>query len=199
MNSEITNKITQGIYVLTTNNSGCIVDAVSQVSMGDTPLISVAVNKNNYTNKMINENRKFAISILSESVNGNVIETFGMHSSSNYNKFDKVEMLDVNDLKIVKDCIAYMYCEVVDIIDTQTHTLFIGKVVDSKLFNDEKSMSYEYYRENKDSLIKSTTENGKVAWVCTVCGYVYYGEELPLDFVCPVCGVSKELFVKKQV
>ena len=58
-------------------------------------------------------------------------------------------------------------------------------------------MSYSHYSENKDTLIKKNTEQGKVAWVCTICGYVYYGEEIPDDFVCPVCGVTKEFFKKK--
>ena len=197
MNNKITDKITQGMYVLTTNNSGCIIDTVSQVSMGDMPLISIAVNKNNYTNKMINENKKFALSILSENVDGDVIETFGMHTSRNYNKFDKFKMLDVNGIKILEDCIAYMCCEVVDVIDADTHTIFIGKVVKSKLNNDERPMSYGYYQENKETLVKKISNQGKTAWVCTICGYVYYGEELPEGFICPVCGVTKEFFVKK--
>lgn len=197
MDNRITDKITQGMYVLTTNNSGCIIDTVSQVSMSDEPLISIAVNKNNYTNEMIMKNRKFAISILSENIDGRVIEIFGMHSSRDYNKFDKVEMLDVDGIKIIKDCIAYMYCEVVDVIDADTHTVFIGKVVKSKLYNNEKPMSYSHYSENKDTLIKKNTEQDKVAWVCTICGYVYYGEEIPDDFVCPICGVTKEFFKKK--
>jgi rubrerythrin len=59
-------------------------------------------------------------------------------------------------------------------------------------------MSYQYFQEHKDELIKTTTEQGKTAWVCTICGYVYYGEELPDDFTCPICGVTKDLFVKKE-
>ena len=59
-------------------------------------------------------------------------------------------------------------------------------------------MSYGYYQEHKEELIKITTETGKTAWVCTVCGYVYYGEEIPDDFKCPICGVDKSLFKKKE-
>ena len=58
-------------------------------------------------------------------------------------------------------------------------------------------MSYGYYQEHKDELLKVTTEQGKTAWVCSVCGYVYYGEELPEDFKCPLCGVGKEYFRKQ--
>ena len=82
-------------------------------------------------------------------------------------------------------------------IDCDTHTLFIGKVVNANTLKEDKEMSYNYYREHKDDLIKVKTENNKTAWVCTICGYVYYGEELPEDFKCPLCGVGKELFEKK--
>ena len=59
-------------------------------------------------------------------------------------------------------------------------------------------MSYGYYQEHKEELLKVKTENGKTAWVCSVCGYIYYGEELPQDFKCPICGVGREFFNKKQ-
>ena len=90
-----------------------------------------------------------------------------------------------------------MICDVVDIIDADTHTIFIGKLVGADKFNDEKAMTYNYYQEHKDDIIKVKTESGKTAYVCTICGYVYYGEELPKNFVCPVCGVSSDFFEKK--
>ena len=87
-----------------------------------------------------------------------------------------------------------MICEIVDSIENDTHTLFIGKIIEADVFEENEAMSYGYYQEHKEELLKVTTENGKTAWVCSICGYVYYGEELPEDFKCPVCGVGKELF-----
>lgn len=197
-NINITRKITQGMYVLTTKNGGCIVDAVSQVSGGDNPLISVAVMKRNYTNELLKTNNKFAISILGNNVNPEIIKTFGFNSARDINKFEKTETIKIEDIDVIKNSLGYMICEIVDTIENDTHTLFIGKIVEADVFEDKEPMSYGYYQEHKDELLKVTTEKGRTAWVCTVCGYVYYGEELPEDFKCPLCGVGKELFKKKE-
>lgn len=197
-NINITRKITQGMYVLTTKNGGCIVDAVSQVSGGNNPLISVAVMKRNYTNELLKTNDKFAISILGNNVNPEIIKTFGFNSSRDINKFENAKTTKIEDIEIINDSLGYMICEIVDTIENDTHTLFIGKIVEADVFEDKEPMSYGYYQEHKDELLKVTTEKGKTAWICTVCGYIYYGEELPEDFKCPLCGVGKELFKKKE-
>ena len=90
-NINIIKKISQGMYVLTTQDGGCIVDAVSQISMGDNPLVTVAVMKKNYTNELLKNNDKFALSILSEDVNGKIIKTFGFNSMRDINKFESIE------------------------------------------------------------------------------------------------------------
>lgn len=193
-NRKITRKITQGLYVLTTNGGGCIVDAVSQVSSGDNPLISVAVMKRNNTNKLLNENNRFALSILGMDVDANIIKTFGFNSSRDIDKFAGIEVDEVEDVKVIKNSLGYMVCEIIDSIDTDTHTLFIGKIIEADVFKDEDAISYQYYQEHKEELLKVTTTDGKTAWICTLCGYIYYGDQLPNDFKCPVCGVGKELF-----
>ena len=91
-----------------------------------------------------------------------------------------------------------MIGEITDHIDTGTHDVFIGKLIEADKFNDEQEMTYGYYQEHKDEFIKVKTDNQKTAWVCTVCGYVYYGETLPEGFTCPVCGVSSEFFKKQN-
>ncbi len=197
-NLKITWKITQGMYVLTTNKGGCIVDAVSQISAGENPLIAVSVMKSNYTNELLKNNNKFALSILSKNVNPEIIKTFGFHSGRDINKFEKVETTLIEDVKIINDSLGYMVCEIVDSIENDTHTLFIGKIIEADVFKEEEPMSYGYYQEHKEELLKVTTTKGKTAWVCTICGYVYYGEELPEDFKCPLCGVDRSFF-KKQI
>lgn len=194
---KITRKLTHGMYVLTTEGGGCIVDAVSQISMGENPLISVSVMKKNHTNNLLKKGEKFAISILSKDVNAEIIKTFGFKSSKEVNKFEKVETTQVEGLNVINDSIGYIICEKVDAIDNDTHTLFIGKIIEADIFQEKEPMSYGYYQEHKEELLKVTTENGKTAWICTACGYVYYGEELPEDFKCPVCGLGKEFFRKQ--
>jgi len=195
-NIKITRKITQGMYVLTTNGGGCIVDAVSQISSGDNPLIAVSIMKENYTNELLKNNQKFAISVLGKNVNPEIIKTFGFNSMRDINKFENIKTTLLEDINIIDDSLGYMLCEIVDRIDNETHTLFIGKIIEADVYKNEEAMSYQYYQEHKEELLKVTTQNGKTAWICSICGYVYYGEELPDDFVCPVCGVGKDFFNK---
>ena len=197
-NIKITRKITQGMYVLTTNGGGCIVDALSQISSGDNPLIAVSVMNKNNTNLLLKSNNKFAISILSNDVNPNIIKTFGFNSSRDIDKFEDVDTRVIEDVKIINDSIGYFICEIVDSIKNDTHTLFIGKIIEADVLNDKEPMSYAYYQEHKDELLKITTNNGKTAWVCMMCGYVYYADELPVDFKCPICNVSREYFKKRE-
>ena len=196
-NINITNKISQGMYVLTTQNGGCIVDSVSQISMGENPLVTVAVMKKNHTNTLLKQNNKFAISVLGKEVDANIIKTFGFKSMRDINKFESVETNEIEGVKVIKNSLGYMVCEIIDSIDNDTHTLFIGKIIEADLFEDKEEMTYKYYQEHKEELLKLTTEKGKTAWICTVCGYIYYGDEIPDDYKCPICKVGKELFKKK--
>lgn len=196
-NKKIIRKITQGMYVLTTQNGGCVVDSVSQVSAGDEPLIAVAVMKKNYTNELLHQNQRFALSVLGMEVDSKIIQTFGFHSMRDFNKFENTDLETVLEVPVLKDSLGYMVCEIIDRIENDTHTLFIGKMIEADVFKEEEAMSYGYYQDHKDEILKVTTESGKTAWICTVCGYIYYGDELPTDFVCPVCGVPSNLFQKK--
>ena len=193
-NLDILKKITQGMYVLTTTGGGCVVDAVSQVSGGDSPLIAVAVMKKNYTNELLKKNSKFSLSVLSKTVNPEIIKTFGFNSMRDINKFESIETVEVEGVNVIKDSLGYMVCEIIDSIDNDTHTLFIGRLVTSELYDDSDAMSYQYYQENKEDLLRVRTDNGNTAWICTLCGYIYYGAEVPDDFKCPICGAGKEAF-----
>lgn len=196
-NKTITRKITQGMYVLTVNGGGCIVDAVSQVSAGDNPLIAVAVMKKNYTNELMHKSNYFALSILGRDINPEIIKTFGLNSMRDINKFEKIKVTEESGIKVIDASLGYMILEKVDAIENDTHTLFIGKMIEGNVFKDGESMSYQYYQDHKDELMKVTTEAGNTAWVCKICGYIYYGEDLPNDFKCPVCMVGREMFEKK--
>lgn len=193
-NLDILKKITQGMYVLTTTGGGCVVDAVSQVSGGDSPLIAVAVMKKNYTNELLKKNSKFSLSVLSKTVEPEIIKTFGFNSMRDINKFESIETIEVEGVNVIKDSLGYMVCEIIDSIDNDTHTLFIGRLVKSELYDDSDAMSYQYYQENKEDLLRVRTDNGNTAWICTLCGYIYYGAEVPDDFKCPICGAGKEAF-----
>ena len=191
-------KLSHGVYVLTTKNGGCIVDAVSQVGGGDEPLVSVAVMKSNNTNQLMHNEKEFALSIIGENSNMSLIDVYGYHSMRDYNKFENSETKEVDGLKVMLNSIGYLILEKIDTIENETHTLFIGKVKKQELFNDDKELTYNNFREHKDELLKTKTENNRTAWVCLLCGYVYYGDELPEDFICPVCGANRTNFEKKK-
>ncbi|MCI8589066.1 MAG: hypothetical protein HFG40_05370 [Bacilli bacterium] len=198
-NSKITRKITQGMYILTTKNGGCVVDAVSQISAGEHPLISVAVMKKNYTCQLLKENQTFALSVLGKDNSAEAIQTFGMNSMRDIDKFEHVKTKEVEGLRIIEESIGYMVCEIIDRIENDTHILFIGKLVEGDILKEADPMSYSYYQENKKDLVRVKTETGKTVWVCTVCGYIYDKEELEEDFVCPKCGVDYTLFERQKI
>ncbi len=197
MERSLTRDILSGMFIVSTKASACVVDTVMQVSSSKEPLISVSVNKNNYTNECLKKNQKFIISILSKNVDGNIIKTFGFSSSRDTNKFKDFEYIEIDGIKVLKDVVGYMVLEIVDVIDVETHDIFIGRLVSSQRFNNDDAMLYQYYQEHKDELLKVTTKNNQTAFVCTVCGYVYYGDTLPPDFKCPKCGVGREAFEKR--
>lgn len=195
---EVFGKMSYGMYVLTTKNGGCIVDAVCQISSIDSPLIAVSVNKQNYTNELLHKNNKFAISIIGMNTNMEIINIYGFNSMRDYDKFSNSKTAIIDGLNIISDSIGYVICEKVDMIENDTHTLFIGKVTNGNILNEDKEMTYNYYKEHKDELIKVKTENNETAWVCLACGYIYYGEEIPKDYICPICGLGKEMFKKQE-
>ena len=196
-NAKITRKITQGMYILSTQGAGCVVDAVSQVSGGEEPLIAVAVMKKNFTNEQMHRERTFALSVLGVDGDHSLIKTFGFCSSRDRNKFEGVDTLTIEGVPVIRNSLGYMVCEKTAEIENETHTLFIGKMTEGDVFSDGEAMSYGYYQQHKEELLQVKTPSGKTAWVCSVCGYVYEGETLPDGFTCPVCGVGASLFVRK--
>ena len=116
-NSKITWKITQGMYILTTEGGGCIVDAVSQVSGGEQPLIAIAVMKKNFTNELIKRNRTFALSVFGKNGDPQLIKTFGFQSMRDVDKFKNVNTLNVSGVKVIENSLGYMVCEKVDSIE----------------------------------------------------------------------------------
>lgn len=189
MDTKALSKIGYGLYVLTANDekdNGCIINTVMQVTSN--PLqIAIAVNKRNYTTAMIQKTRKFNISVLSEKADFNIYKHFGYQSGKDVNKFENFSDTKRSPngvLYITSGTNAYMSAYVQQEIDLGTHFLFIGQLVASENLSDDKSATYEYYQNN----VKPKPEtNNKKGWRCKICGYIYEGEELPADYVCPIC------------
>lgn len=198
-NSKITHKITQGVYTLTTQKGGCIVDAVARVgNRHDAPLIAVSVAKTNHSHQLLAESNRFALSVLSQKVDPEIIQVFGFNCSKDCDKLAQVKHHEEGAVPVLDDTLGYMVMEKVDAIDAGTHTIYIGKMIEGDVLDDGEPMSYAYYQEHKNDLVKTTTENKETAWVCMACGYVYYGAEVPEDYKCPVCGLGKKNFKLKD-
>ncbi len=192
-------KIGYGLYVLTTKDdnkqNGCIINTVMQVT--DTPnRICLAVNKSNHTHNMLLENKCFNVSVLSEKASFDTFKHFGFQSGREVDKFKDYEhiKLAANDVYyITEGTNAYITGYVKETMDLGTHTLFIADVVNAVTLNDDASCTYNYYQKN---IKPSNKTNEKKGWVCKICGYVYEGEELPEDFVCPLCKHGASDFEK---
>ena len=195
MDSKVMQKISYGLYVLTANNgekhNGCIVNTLSQVTSNPNK-VSITVNKENYTHQMIKETGKFAVSIISEDATFDLFKQFGFQSGRDVDKFSNFDEYAVTEdglCYITKGTNSYITATVTDMVDVGTHTMFIGEVTDMKMISDYPSVTYAFYHAHikpKPQPVGETPD-GQVIWRCTICGYEYVGEELPDDFICPLC------------
>lgn len=182
-------KIGYGLYVVTSNDgkrdNGLIVNTVTQVTNSPNR-IAVAINKENYSHHVIKQTGIMNINCLSEDAPFSVFETFGFASGRNVDKFANFTPLHAdNGLAFLPRYInAFLSLRVEQYVDLGTHGLFICSVTEARVISDAPSMTYAYYQEHVKP--KPETE-GKKGFVCKVCGYVYEGDTLPEDFICPLC------------
>lgn len=189
-------KIGYGLYVVTTNDgkkdNGLIVNTVIQVT--STPeKIAVTVNKTNYSHDVIKATGKMNVNCLSTEAPFKVFEAFGFSSGRDTDKFkDCTPVRSENGLTVLPRYInAYFSLDVEQYIDLGTHGMFICSVTESKVISDAESMTYAYYHKNVKPKPKSERKKG---YICTVCGFIHDEEEIPDDFVCPICKHTREVF-----
>ena len=187
-------KLSYGLFVLTARegekDNGCITNTAIQVT-SEPNRISIAVNKANYTHDMVMHTRKFNVSILSLEASFDTFKHFGFQSGRNVDKFADFTACRraENGIYIITEGTnAYISAEVEQTIDLGTHTLFIAKVTDLDVLSSVSSATYEYYQNNiKPKPQAPAAPTGKTVWRCTVCGYIYEGDPIPADFICPLC------------
>lgn len=178
-----------GLYVVTSNDgekdNGFIVNSVTQVT--DSPnRIAVTINKKNYSYRTIKQTGVMNVNCLSVEAPFSVFENFGFRSGRNTDKFAGEEQLrSDNGLVFLRKYInSFMSLKVEQYIDLDTHGMFICSVTEARVISDAETMTYAYYQKNVKP--KPKTE-GKKGFVCKICGYVYEGDTLPDDFICPLC------------
>jgi len=223
MNLKALHQVTYGLYVVTSAKggklSGQIANTVFQVT-SDPPAVAVCLNKQNLTHEFVHDSRAFAASILSQDTPLSFIGTFGFKSGRDIDKFAHVNYrIGETGAPIVLDhTLAYLEVRVTNEVDVGTHTTFIGEVVEAEQVKQGQPMTYAYYHEVKRGttpktapvFIEEKKEVKKMAkYECSVCNYVYDPElgdpdggiapgtpfeQIPDDWVCPVCGASKDQF-----
>lgn len=196
--------IQYGLFVITTKDgdrdNGCISNTVAQVT-AQPNRISVALNKSNFTTELIQKSGHFTASILSEAADFELFKHFGFQSGRTVNKFaDFTDCRRVSNgtFAITRGTNAFISADVEQAIDLGTHMLFIGLVTEMETLSDTPSATYNYYQANIKPKPQPAgkTEDGKTIWRCSICGYEYVGEELPEDFICPICKHPASDFVK---
>lgn len=214
MDINVYTKLSYGVYVISTwdngRPTGCTANSAMQVT-ADPSTIAISINHDNYTNKCIAETGKFAISILSEESDPSIIGTFGFQSGKEINKFESVKYSVEDQLPVVSDACGYLVCEVIDKMETATHTVFLGSVTGGEILKDKDPMTYAYYHK----VVKGKSPKNAPTYIpeepaqevkaeekklrrfkCDVCGYIYEGESLPEDYQCPICGVGPDKFTE---
>ncbi|MGN0633711.1 MAG: rubrerythrin [Oscillospiraceae bacterium] len=195
MDKKALRKLTYGLFVLTAKDggkdSGCIINTAIQ-SAASPDKLSISVNKANFTHDMITNSGAFNVSVISKRADFSLFERFGFSSGRDTDKFDgykNAERAENGVLYVTEGTNAYMSVKVEQTADLGSHTMFSGTITDMKVLNDAPSASYDYYHSNIKIKPKEVgkTEDGKTIWRCTICGYEYVGEELPEDFICPLC------------
>ena len=182
--------LSYGLFILTAKDgakdNGCIVNTVGQVT-SQPNRISLTVNKANYTHDMILKTKEFNVSVLAENSKFETYKHWGFQSGRNVDKLESISFKrSANGLVyIAEETNAFLSAKVVSTLDLGTHTLFIADVTDGEVLSQVPSATYSFYQNNIKP--KPASAEKKKGFICTVCGYIYEGETLPDDFVCPIC------------
>lgn len=206
MNQKAFFKLSYGLYIISTHvdgvDAGCVANTLHQVTSSPAQL-AVTLNKDNYTEQLIEKAGRFTAVVLSENCDMELIKNFGFTSSKYHAKFTSCSYgRDMHGLPYPnKHVSARFSLKVVQTVDLGTHVMFIAEVEEAEVVAEEDVMTYAYYHQVKNG---STPKNApsyqekseKSGWRCTICGYIYEGDPLPEDFICPLCGAPASVFEK---
>lgn len=189
MQKDALRQLSYGLFVLTTQeggrDNGCIVNTVSQVA--DNPAqIVVAVNKENLTHDMILQSGVFNVSILSEKASFDIFKHWGFQSGRQVDKLQEIEYCRSQNglVYLTEGCNGFLSAKVLETKDLGSHTLFVAEVIDGDKLSSDPSATYAYYHQNIKPKAQPQKKKG---FICTICGYIYEGDTLPEDFICPLC------------
>lgn len=198
-------KLTYGLFVLTSRlgkkDGGCIINTAGQVT-SEPNRISIAVNKANFTHDLVRDAGKFNISILSEDAVFDTFKHFGFQSGRTADKFSNYPFCRRSEngiYYVTAGTNGYISASVEQTADLGSHTLFIAHVDDMEVLSSAPSATYGYYQANIKPRPEKPVSGGKTVWRCSVCGYIYEGDDLPAGFTCPVCKHPASDFEKVTI
>lgn len=197
MSKEAMDKLTYGLFVLTAKegdkDNGCIVNTVSQVTINPN-CIAAVVDKKNYTHDMIMRTKEFNVSVLTEKSKFDTYKHWGFQSGADVDKTKQITFKRSKNglIYLTGETNAFISAKVITSTDLGTHTLFLADVTEAEVLSSDESVTYSYYRKNIKT--KPKADDAKKGFVCTVCGYIYEGDTLPEDFICPWCNHPAEDF-----
>lgn len=216
MDKKVMEKLSYGLFVCTAKDgdkdNGCIINTAIQVTA--TPnRVAVAINKSNYTHDMVVKTKVMNVCVISEKADFDMFKHFGFQSGKDVDKFsvassqwmkeniDNCKRAENGLMYIAAGTNSYISLAVQDMIDLDSHTLFICAVTDGAIIDDSPSATYQFYHQHIKTQAEKigTTPEGKTIWKCKICGYVYEGEDLPEDFICPWCKHPASDFEKVSV
>ena len=197
--------LSYGVYIVSAmdNNKpvGCVANSIMQLTHD---CIAISLNHQNYTNKIVKQNKTLAISILCNDVEENLIPTFGFTSSKDTDKFKNFDYELINNLPIIKNSNGYITLEVVQEIELETHTLFIAKIISGDILKNDTPMTYKYYHDvikgrapkTAPTYIEEEIIKEGEQYKCSICGYIYKGDinKENDDYICPICKQPKSVF-----
>lgn len=193
-------KLSYGVFVLSSKSgdkvNACITNTCIQAA-NDPVRIAISVLNTNLTCDYIKDSGVFSVSVLDKTCIFDTVKHFGMQSGRDVNKFEGVKLpIDLNGIPYLPwSTNSVLSAKVLESIDLGTHTLFIAEVVDMKVLSDNEPLTYaDYHKDLKPKPQKIDEKKKIVGWKCKICGFVYEGEKLPEDFICPLCGHSADDF-----
>ena len=193
-------KASYGLYLLSAKSddrdNACIINTFLQVTSNAPVGCLISVNKQNFTNEMISRTGKFNLSVLTVETPFELLKRFGYQSGRNVDKlkdFTGFTRSENGLIYLTNYSNAFLSLDVLEMIDFDSHTLFTATLSESQTLNGKESLTYDYYQRNIKPKPQPVRTSG---YRCSVCGYVYEGEPLPPDFICPVCKHGATDFVK---
>ena len=181
-----------GLYVITSHDgkhdNGFVGNAVAQVALSPNRIM-VSINKANYSHDVIKETGKMNVNCLSVDAPFSVFENFGFKSGRDTDKFaDGVAKRSANGLAVLPNYVnACISLQVEEYVDLGSHGMFLCSVTEEMVLGEKETMTYTYYQNHVKPKPAAPANSSKKSWVCKICGWVYEGEELPDDLICPLC------------